>query len=83
MNLPILYLMIAGLILAGLFPPWESAPGRPPEFLGFHFILNPPDVASTGQGTAGVVSRLLITIELVTIAIAGFYFSWLFRKKNG
>ncbi|TAJ28681.1 MAG: hypothetical protein EPO64_04440 [Nitrospirae bacterium] len=80
MNLPVLYLMIAFLILAGLFPPWETAPGQPPEFLGFHFILNPPDAASTGQGS-GVISRLLITVELVTIAIAGFYFSWLFRKR--
>jgi hypothetical protein len=78
MNLPVLYLMVGLLILAGLFPPWETAPGQPPEFLGFHFILAPPD---DNAGGTGVISRLLITIELVTIAVAGFYFSWLFRRK--
>jgi hypothetical protein len=78
MNMPVLYLMVSLLVLAGLFPPWETAPGHPPEFLGFHFILTPPDDEAGGTG---VISRLLITIELVTIAIAGFYFSWLFRRK--
>jgi hypothetical protein len=79
MNMPVLYLMVGLLVLAGLFPPWETAPGHPPEFLGFHFILNPPE--DEAGGTAAI-SRLLITIELVTIAIAGFYFSWLFRKRS-
>jgi len=78
MNMPVLYLMVGLLILACLFPPWETAPGQSPEFLGFHFILNPPDDEAGGTG---VISRLLITIELVTIAIAGFYFSWLLRRK--
>lgn len=81
MNIPVLYLMVGLLILAGLFPPWETAPGQPPEFLGFHFILNPPEDGASGPGHGGVVSRLLITIELVTIAMTGFYFSWLFRKR--
>jgi hypothetical protein len=81
MNLPILYAMAAGLIVAGLCPPWETPPGRPPEFLGFHFILNPPESNGGAQHDAGVISRLLLTIELVTIAVAGMYFSWLFRKK--
>ncbi|HJU03931.1 MAG TPA: hypothetical protein VJ692_02185 [Nitrospiraceae bacterium] len=81
MNVPILYVMVAALILAVLFPPWETPPGQPPQFLGFHFILNPPKVGTDGQGV-GVFSRLLITIELVTIAVAGFYFSWLFRRKG-
>lgn len=81
MNMPVLYLMVGLLILAGLFPPWEAAPGQPPEFLGFYFILSPPDDVG-GSGHTGVISRLLITIELVTIAVAGFYFSWLFRKKR-
>ncbi|MBM4121056.1 MAG: zinc ribbon domain-containing protein [Nitrospira sp.] len=79
MNMPVLYLMVGLLVLAGLFPPWETAPGQPPEFLGFHFILTPPEDAA---GRTAVISRLLITIELVTIAIAGFYFSWLFRKNG-
>jgi len=80
MNLPILYGMVGGLILALLFPPWEAPAGQPPGFLGFHFILNPP--ASDGaQHDAGVISRLLLTIELVTIAVAGMYFAWLFRRK--
>lgn len=82
MNITVLYLMVGLLILAGLFPPWETAPGQPPEFLGFHFILNPPEDSTGGSGRTGIVSRLLITIELVTIAVAGFYFSWLFRKKS-
>jgi hypothetical protein len=81
MNLPILYAMVAGLIVAGLFPPWETPPGQLPEFLGFHFILNPPASDGEGQHDAGVISRLLLTIELVTIAVAGMYFAWLFRKK--
>lgn len=75
MNLPVLYAMAALLILAGLFPPWESQPGHQPEFLGFHFIL------SGAAATGGVVSRLLLTIELITIAVAGLYGSWLLRKK--
>ena len=78
MNLPVLYAMAALLILAGLFPPWESQPGHPPEFLGFHFILSGKEV------TGGIISRLLLTIELVTIAVAGLYCSWLLRKRaNG
>ncbi|MER3423543.1 MAG: hypothetical protein C4293_10230 [Nitrospiraceae bacterium] len=80
MNMPVLYVMVAVLILAVLLPPWETPPGQPPEFLGFHFLLNPPGAGAAG--TQGVVSRLLLTIELVTIAVAGLYFSWLFRKKS-
>lgn len=75
MNARVLYVMIVGLVVAVLFPPWETAPGQPPEFLGFHFILTGP-----GPEREGVISRFLWTIELVTIAIAGFYFSWYFRK---
>jgi hypothetical protein len=81
MNVTILYAMVAALIVAVLFPPWETPPGQSPQFLGFRFILNPPDVGADGQGV-GVISRLLITIELVTIAVAGLYFSWLFRRKS-
>lgn len=80
MNLPILYGMVASLILALLFPPWETPPGLPPAFLGFHFFWDPP--ASSEGGATAVVSRLLLTIELVTIAVAGLYFSWLFRDRG-
>ena len=73
--MPVLYAMVGLLLLALLVPPWETPPGQPPEFLGFHFILSPPEPDS-------MVSRLLITIELVTIAMAGFYLSWLFSKKQ-
>ena len=66
--------MVAALILAGLFPPWETPPSQPPEFLGMHFILSPP-------APEAMVSRMLVTIELVTIAIAGMYGAFLFRKK--
>jgi hypothetical protein len=75
MNMPVLYLMVGLLALALLFPPWETPPLQPPEFLGFHFILSPPEPDAA-------VSRLLLTVELVTIAVAGFYMSWLFRKKK-
>ena len=75
LNIQILYIMVALLILAVLFPPWESPPGDPPEFLGFHFILSPPSPGA-------VVSRMLQTIQLVTIAVGGMYFSWLFRSKS-
>lgn len=81
MNLSILYTMVAGLIIALLFPPWETAPGQAPEFLGFHFILNPPGSDGAVQHDVGVISRLLLSIELVTIAVAGMYFAWLFRRK--
>jgi hypothetical protein len=81
MNLPILYGMVAGLIAAVLFPPWETPPGQPPAFLGFHFILTPPAGEGMAQEGAGVISRLLLTVELVTIAVAGLYFAWLFRKR--
>lgn len=78
MNMPALYVMVACLGLAGLVPPWETPPGASPEFLGFHFFLTPPEVP--GQGT-GVISRGLLTIELTTIATAGFYVSWLLRSR--
>lgn len=74
LNLQFLYGMVAALSLAILFPPWETPPSQPPEFLGMHFILTPPTPDA-------VVSRLLLTIELVTIAIAGLYGSFLFRRK--
>lgn len=75
LNIPILYAMVALLLLALVFPPWETPPSRPPEFLGFHFIFSPPEPEA-------VVSRPLMTIELVTIAIAGLYCSWLFRRRT-
>jgi hypothetical protein len=75
MNITALYVMIGALILALLFPPWETPPGQPPEFLGFHFYGNPPEPDA-------LVSRLMLTIELTTIAIAGLYCSWLLRKKS-
>jgi hypothetical protein len=67
--------MAAMLSLALLFPPWETPPSQAPEFLGLHFILNPPTPEA-------IVSRLLLTIELVTIAIAGLYGSFFFRQKK-
>ena len=82
MNLPVLYAMALLLVLAVLFPPWETPPGTPPEFLGFHFVLNAPALPSGGSGTA-VISRILLTVEVVTLAVGGLYFAWLFRKKNG
>ncbi|MBH0200443.1 MAG: hypothetical protein HP497_13695 [Nitrospira sp.] len=69
-----LYGMVAALVLAIVFPPWETPPDQPPEFLGMHFILSPPNPDA-------VVSRMLQTIELVTITIAGLYGAFLFRKK--
>ena len=74
LNLNVLYGMVAALILALMFPPWETAPNRTPEFLGMHFILTPPEPDA-------IVSRMLLTIELVTITIAGLYGSFLLRKK--
>jgi hypothetical protein len=74
LNLEVLYGMVAMLSLAILFPPWETPPSQAPEFLGLHFILSPPTADA-------IVSRLLLTIELVTIAIAGLYGSFLFRQK--
>lgn len=75
LSLPILYGMIGMLALSLIIPPWETPPGQPPAFLGFGLWWTPPEPDA-------VVSRLLLTIELTTIAIAGFYFSWLFRKKG-
>jgi hypothetical protein len=74
LNLQVLYGMAAVLVLAVVFPPWETPPTQAPEFLGLHFILAPPTPDA-------VVSRLLITIELVTIAIAGLYGAFLFRQR--
>ena len=74
LNLQFLYGMVATLSLAILFPPWETPPSQAPEFLGLHFILTPPTPEA-------VVSQLLLTIELVTIAIAGLYGSFLFRSR--
>ena len=74
LNIHILYGMVTALSLAILFPPWETPPSQAPEFLGLHFILTPPTPDA-------IVSRLLLTIELVTITIAGLYGSFLFRQK--
>lgn len=73
LNLHVLYGMVALLVLAILFPPWETPPAQPPQFLGLHFILSPPTPDA-------IVSRVVITIELVTIAIAGLYGAFLFRS---
>jgi hypothetical protein len=78
MNMTALYVMVACLGLAGLVPPWETPPGASPEFLGFHFFLSPPEVPGAGTG---IISRGLLTIELMTIATAGFYISWLLRSR--
>ena len=74
LNITVLYGMVVILILAVLFPPWETPPTQTPEFLGMYFILSPP-------APEALVSRMLLTIELVTIAIAGMYGAFLFRKK--
>ncbi len=74
LNISILYGMVGVLVLALLFPPWETPPSQTPEFLGMHFIFSPPSPEA-------VVSRMLLTIELVTIAITGMYGAFLFRKK--
>ncbi len=74
LNIRVLYGMVAALVLAIVFPPWEAPPEQPPEFLGMHFILSPPNPDA-------VVSRMLQTIELATITIAGLYGAFLFRKK--
>jgi hypothetical protein len=67
--------MVTLLALALLFPPWETPPTQAPEFLGLHFILAPPTPDA-------VVSRLLMTIELVTIAIAGLYGAFILGRKS-
>ncbi|MDF0645494.1 MAG: zinc ribbon domain-containing protein [Nitrospira sp.] len=74
LNLRALYGMAGALILAVIFPPWETPPSQEPEFLGLRFVLDPP-------APDAIISRLLLTIELVTIAIAGLYGAFLFRKK--
>jgi hypothetical protein len=75
LNLRILYIMVGLLILAVLFPPWQTPLDQPPEFLGFHFILSPPSVGA-------LRSPILHTIQLFTIAVAGLYFSWAYRGKG-
>lgn len=74
LNLNILYGMVTMLVVALLMPPWESPPAQPAAFLGFHFILSPPQPDA-------IVSRLLLTIELTTTAIAGLYLAFLFRTR--
>ena len=74
LNIQVLYGMVAALVLAIVFPPWEAPPEQPPEFLGMHFIFSPPNPDA-------VVSGMLQTIELVTITIAGLYGAFMFRKK--
>ncbi|MBS0171803.1 MAG: zinc ribbon domain-containing protein [Nitrospira sp.] len=75
LNLHILYGMVTVLIVSVIMPPWETPPSQPAAFLGFHFILAPPQPDA-------IVSRLLLTIELTTTAIAGLYLSFLFRSKG-
>jgi len=66
--------MVGLLILAVLFPPWESPPDTPLAYLGMHFLLNPPEPGA-------VVSRILQTVELATVAIGGLYLAWVFRDR--
>ncbi len=66
--------MIGLLILAVVIPPWETPPDQPPAFLGFGYLWTPPTPDA-------VVSRMLLTIEVTTLGVAGLYCSWLFRKK--
>jgi zinc ribbon protein len=79
MNIRVLYVMVTLLLLAVMFPPWEASSAEAPAFLGFHFILKPP---ASEAGSDGVISRLLLTIELTTIGVGGMYFSWVFRRKT-
>jgi hypothetical protein len=74
LNINILYGMVTVLVVVILMPPWESPPSQPAAFLGFHFILSPPQPDA-------IVSRMLLTIELTTTAIAGLYLSFLFRTR--
>ena len=74
LNLNILYGMVTVLVVSLLMPPWESPPSQPAAFLGFHFILSPPQPDA-------IVSRLLLTIELTTTAIAGLYLSFFFSSR--
>ena len=75
LNIRILYIMVGLLILAVLFPPWQTPLDQTPEFLGFHFILSPPSEGAQR-------SPILHTIQLFTIAVAGLYFSWVYRGKG-
>ncbi len=75
LNLTVLYVMVGILLLAIVFPPWETPPTQPPEFLGFSFALTPPTPDAQ-------VSRLLMTVEVITIVIAGVYFAWVFRRRG-
>ena len=75
LNLTILYGMVTVLLVSLVMPPWETPPSQPAAFLGFHFILSPPRPEA-------IVSRMLLTIELTTTAIAGLYLSFLFRTKS-
>ncbi len=74
LSLNVLYGMVGALIVAVLFPPWETPPAQPPEFLGVHFVLSPPTPEA-------IVSRMLLTIELTTITIAALYAAFLLRKR--
>src|ERR1051326_6550065 len=60
LNLPVLYAMVGILVMALLVPPWETPPGQPPAFLGFHFVFARPESGADH----GIISRLLLTIEL-------------------
>jgi hypothetical protein len=74
LSLNVLYGMVGALMVAVLFPPWETPPTQPPEFLGVHFFLSPPTPEA-------IVSRMLLTIELTTITSAGLYAAFFFRRK--
>ena len=75
LNIRVLYVMVGLLILAVLFPPWQTPPGESLEFLGFHFILSPPRPGAER-------SPVLQTVQLFTIAVAGLYFSWMLRSRS-
>lgn len=75
LNLQVLYIMVGLLVLGVLFPPWQTPLDQTPEFLGFHFIFSPPSEDA-------LRSPILHTIQLFTIAVAGLYFSWVYRGKG-
>ena len=74
LNLSVLYGMAAVLMLAVFFPPWEAPPSEDPAFLGMHPFWSAP-------APTAVVSRMLLTVEAMTITIGGLYLAWLFRSR--
>jgi hypothetical protein len=81
-----LWIGIIGILLAGLFPPWQHekvAYSIATEPAGISFILNPPSLLgdSKGYGIRIDIATLLIEWVLISVVVTGLIVTAKNEKK--